>query len=538
MIRRLAGRLHIHEIGCDVAVAVPQKPDGRFTMKKSLSLVLLLLASGAVAGIPATAVMTLYQFNGPLDIPFYDIGDFQRFGASSPAGSLSQGTSLIPCLVIRNGKPLSDSSGTPYVGFQIVVDSRTATPTSAERFEQISAQRAGLTVANHHCDASVRHVIDVRRLYAMEKAPFFDRSAVSGQWKPPGSAHGELDIIIRAFHNSPNCENANRELIGRRTALQGAWSSFAVEHRVKWPGPLLERAKHLDYVMRTAIFEGHLDRGCNAYGSCERNIIALSIRNRGRNGCIGNQGCRSEGDFQGVASKVSQYNIWDELLTQTSGLTSCFLRDGLNAGPNGAYYSKLQTMYEQNLPDIQRILFGDDRDLTEIFPGNPLGELKSMRHYYHAPAMGKCFPNYDRIEYITGAVARRGDDFALLANTRIRVDKETKDGYLFRSFRVEPKDDRDVVEIVDNYPGFVVDGRKVELKSASPCPPYGIPRGCSFEEVGRYRTTPSWLNSGHPLELTCRIKDRGANCQAPVNPVTARVGGVCDTQMRPVAGIK
>jgi len=32
--------------------------------------------------------------------------------------------------------------------------------------------------------------------------------------------------------------------------------------------------------MRTAIYEGHLDRGCNAYGACERNIIALSIRNR------------------------------------------------------------------------------------------------------------------------------------------------------------------------------------------------------------------------------------------------------------------
>ena len=524
---------------CGGSLTITGKPDRRLTMKKSLSLAsLFLLASQAVAGIPATPVMILYQFNGALDIPYYDIDDFQRVGASSPAGSLSQGTSLIPCLVIRNGKPLSDSTGTPYVGFQIVVDSRTATPASTDRFKQVLAQRSGLTVANHHCDGSVRHVIDVRRLYAMEKGPFFDRPSGSGQRKPQHTEQGQLDAIIRAFHNSSDCENANRELTGRRTGLQRAWSSFTAAHRAKWPGPQIEQAKHLDYVMRTAIFEGHLDRGCNAYGSCERNIIALSIRNRGRSGCIGNQGCGMEGDFQGVSSKVSQYNIWDEFLTQTSGLTSCFLRDGLETGPNGAYYTKLQTMYEQNLPDIQRILFGDDRDLTAIFPGNSLAELKSLRHYYHAPAMGKCFPNHDRVEYITGAVARRGNDFALLANTRIRIDKETKDGYLFRSFRVEPKDDRDVVEIVDSYPGFAVDKRKVELKGGASCPPYGIPRGCPFDEVGRYRTTPSWLNSGRPLELTCRIKDRGANCQGPGNLVTARVGGVCDTQMRPVGGIK
>ena len=507
-------------------------------MKTPLFLALSLLAPLAVAGIPATPVMTLYQFNGALDVPYYDIDVFQRSGATTPAGSLSQGTSVIPCLVIRNGRPLTDSAGTPYVGFQVVVDSRTATPVSTERFKQTVAQRAALTVANHHCDDSVRHVIDVRRLYAMEKAPFFHRPADVGQGKSAGPVQGELDAIIRAFHNSPDCDHANRELIGRRDALQRAWSGFSASKQTVWPPRQLERAKHLDYVMRTAIFEGHLDRGCNAYGGCERNIIALSIRNRGREGCISAQGCSREGDFQGVASKVSQYNIWDELLTQTSGLTACFLRDGLNAGPQGAYYTKLQMMYEQNLRDIERILFGEDRDLTELFPGNSLAELKSLRHYYHAPAMGKCFPNHDRIEYISGAVARRNDDFALLANTRIRVDKESKDGYLFRSFLVKAGEDRDEVQILDNYSGFVVDGRKIDLKKTISCPPYGIPRGCSFTEVGRYRTTPSWLNSGRPVELTCRIKDRGANCQKSGNLVTAKVGGICDTQMRPVAGIR
>jgi hypothetical protein len=507
-------------------------------MKKTLFLVLLLIVSAAWAGIPATPVMTLYRFNGALDVPYYDIDDFQRNGSTSPAGSLAQGTSLIPCLVIRDGKPLTDSSGTPYVGFQIVVDSRTATPSSTEQFKQAVNQRKHLTVDNHHCDGSVRYVMDVRRLYAMEKPPFFDLPASAGTNQSNGRPQGDLDSIVRAFHNSPYCADANRELIGRRSALQGAWERFIQSHGHEWPSGALDRAKHLDITMRTAIFEGHLDRGCNAYGGCERNIIALSIRNRGREGCRAGQGCSGEGDFLGVSSTVSQYNIWDEFLTQTSGLTSCFLREGLNTGARGDYYAKLQAMYEQSLPGVQRILFGDDQDLIEMFPGNSLADLKSLRHYYHAPAMGKCFPNHDRVEYITGAVARRGNDFALLANTRIRVDEKVDDGYRFRSFLFEAKDDRDEVEIVDRYPGFVVDERKIEFRARSACPPYGVPRGCQFAEVGRYRTTPSWLNAGRPLELTCVIKDRGAKCQEPGNLVTTRVGGVCDTQMRPVAGIR
>ncbi len=509
-------------------------------MKRQLFLLLLLLASRAWADIPATPVMTLYQFNGSLDVPYYDIGDFQRLEATSSAGSLSQGTSLIPCLVIRDGKPLTDRSGTPYVGFQIVVDARTATPSSTEQFRQAVNQRKTLTVDNHHCDGSVRHVIDARRLYALEKAPFFDPAASRGaDHAATGRPRGELDVIVRAFHNSPECGDVNRTLIGRRASLQQSWDRFIQAHRGDWPGNALDRAKHLDYTMRTAIFEGHLDRGCNAYGSCERNVIALSIRNRGRGGCRAGQGCSGEGDFVGVSSKVSQYNIWDEFLTQTSGLTSCFLREDLESGARGEYYARLQAMYEQNVPAVQRILFGDDQDLAEIFPRNSLADLKSVRHYYHAPAMGKCFPNHDRVEYLTGAVARRGNDFALLANTRILVDEKTDGGYRFRSFRFEAKDDRDAVEIVDRYPGFVVDERKIDLKAGGAgCPPYGIPPGCPFAEVGRYRTTPPWLRAGQPLELTCRIKDRGANCQGPDTLVTARVGGVCDTQMRPVAGIK
>ena len=506
-------------------------------MRISILFLSLLISSAVWAGIPATPVMTLYQFNAPLEIPYYDLETFHRSGPSTPAGTLTQGTSLIPCLIVRNGQALTDEKGTPYVGFQVVVDSRTANSSAVGRFQQALRQRSSMTVANHHCDSGVKMVIDLRKLYSLKKAPFFDPPpAPTG--KSPRPSQGELDEIVRAFHNSPQCELANRSLIGRRSALQRAWDRFAEANESHWPMPQVKRARHLDYVMRTALFEGHLDRGCNAYGSCERNVIALSIRNRGRESCLGRQGCRAEGDFEGVSSNVSQYNIWDEYLTQISGLTSCFLRDDLDGAPSGDLYRKIQGMYEQNLSSIQSIVFGGDRDLQAVFPGNTLADLKTLRHYYHAPAMGKCFPNHERIEYISGAVARNGSDFALLANTRIRVDQRTEGGYFFRDFRFEAKDERDEIDIVDSYQGFVVDERKIDLKKPRSCAPYGIPPGCRFETIGRYRTTPSWLSSGRPIELACNVKDRGMSCQGAGTPKTAKVGGMCDTQMRPVAGVR
>jgi hypothetical protein len=478
--------------------------------------------------------MTLYRFNGDPELPFYRVDEFQARGPASPAGTLAQGTSVIPCLVIRDGAPLTDSSGTPYVGFDVVVDARTATPDSTERFKRAVAERESLTLANHHCGAGVRHVIDPRNLYPLNKAPFFD-PAGSGGGKTQAAASGPRDEVVRAFHNSAQCADANRALMGRRAALDRAWNHFVAENRGRWPQETLLEGKHLDYVMRTAIYEGHLDRGCNAYGACERDIIALSIRNRGRETCSASLGCSAPGDFQGVSSKVSQYNIWDEYLTQISGLTACFLRRDL---ADRDYYQKIQGLYDQSHGDVERILFGSDQDLAEIFPNESLSALKSLRHYYHAPAMGKCFPGHDRVDYISAAAARKDGDFALIANRRIQAGDKVSGGYLFSDFVVKDEADRDLTQVVDRFPGFVIDARKVTLKSPSNCPPYGIPSGCRFDQIGRYRKTPSWLNAGTPLEISCRVRERGEQCQREARLTTTSVGGVCDKEMRPVGGVR
>jgi hypothetical protein len=380
-------------------------------------------------------------------------------------------------------------------------------------------------------------VIDVRNLYPMEKVPFFDpprvADAPSTKVAPHGASSGP-DAIVRAFHNSAECAAANVRLTGRRGALNSAWAGFERANSGRWPPDDLARARHLDFTLRTALFEGHLERGCNAYGACERNIVALSIRNRALERCFEREGCADRGDFEGVASAVSQYNIWDEYLTQISGLTACYLRDDLSAYPN---YAKLQAMYAQNVPDVQRILFGTDADLLELFQGAALDDVKKTAHYYHAPAMGKCFPQLEGIEYMSGAVARNGDDFALIANTRIQVGDKVGEDYRFRAFRFQETDERDIVDTRNDYPGFAIDGRKVSLIAATGCQPYGVPAGCSRSDIGRYRKTPSWLNAGKPLGLTCTIADQSESCVAPKKLVTVQVGGSCDTQMRPVSGV-
>ena len=498
-----------------------------------LLLAAVSLATTAAAGIPATPVMTVYRFNGPLDVPTYDAAGFATRGTDAVAGALAQGSSVVPCLVVRDGEPLTDASGTPFVGFEVVVDAQRATPDATQRFRDASARRKDLTVRNHHCPPGVDRVIDVRSLAVMDKAPFFDPPRGEASDDDAVAARSELDRVVRAFHASRACASVQGRLTGRRAALDEAWDAFAREQGGRFGADTLERARNLDYVMRTAIYEGHLDRGCSAYGACERAVIALSIANRGRS-CARGQGCRAPGDFEGVASAVSQYNIWDEVLLQITGIASCFLRPDL---ARDAKYAKLQAMYDQSRGDAERILYGDGSALASVFPGSDASGLASLKHYYHPPAMGKCFPDEPRVEYMSGAVARRGGDFALIAGTRVEVGEKRGDGYEFRDVALEENGDRDILKIEDLHPGFLIDGRKVTLKASSSCRPWGTPPGCSRGAVGRWRKVPSWLSSGRPLEITCRVRARDESCTADAQVASVVLGGPCDVAMQPVAGV-
>jgi len=504
----------------------------RLSFAGLLGSLLLGLSPVAAAAVPATPLMTLYKFNGPVEIPYFEIG------ASAPgrqAGSLPQGTSVIPCLVIRNGRALTDAKGTPYVGFEVVVNpAKDAGRSATRKFEQVFAERESMQVQNHHCAGNVRHVLNVRNLYVLNKPPFFDPPGRGDPAAAERQGVSELDKIVRAFHNSPDCAQVDASALGRRARLERAWDRFIDKHKGRWEGTTLARAKHLDYSMRTAIYEGHLDRGCSAYGACERNVVVLSIRNRGVGQCLKRQGCKFPGDFQGIASDVSQYNIWDAYLTQISGLTSCYLRTDLAKRSD---YDRIQAMYSQNVGDAEAILYGGTPALATVFPGTSLSELTELRHYYHPPAMGKCFPQHERIEYMSGAVAERGSDHVLIANTRIQVGDRVGSGYRFKEFRFDQEPAGDRVRIEDNYSGFVVDGRKVRLGGGGGCTAYGVSSGCRFSNIGRYRRTPSWLTAGKPLAINCRIEDRGESCRGSGRERQITVGGSCDIDMMPVSRV-
>jgi hypothetical protein len=505
---------------------------GRWLLAALVTAAALPAPGDALAAVPATPVMTIYKFNGPLEVPYY------RIGASGPgarAGTLTQGTSVIPCLVVRNGRALTDAKGTPYVGFEVVVDPRKARDDSATRtFERTFAARASKTVDNHHCGPEVRHVLNVRNLYVLQKPPFFDPAGRGDAKAAERQGKSTLDKIVRVFHNSRACAAVNESLLGRRAGLERAWDRFIAANDQRWDKTTLARAKHLDYAMRTAIYEGHLDRGCSAYGACERNVVVLSIRNRAVGQCLKWQGCRFPGDFQGVSSDVSQYNIWDAYLTQISGLTACYLRTDL---AERDHYDRVQAMYAQSVGDAEAILYGGAAALTRVFPDTSPSELAELRHYYHPPAMGKCFPQHERVEYMSGAVAEKGPDHVLIANTRIEVGERVGSGYRFKEFRFDQEDAGDRIRVEDNYPGFIVDGRKVSLGGGSGCTAYGVSHGCRFSNIGRYRRTPSWLTAGKPLALTCSIEDTGASCRGNGKTRRVTVGGACDVDMMPVSRV-
>lgn len=486
----------------------------------------------ATAAIPATRLLTVYQFNGSLDVPYYDIDRFLKHGPTRPAGGLAQGSAVIPCVVVRHGKPVTDAGGTPFVGFEVVVDAKQATPEDAERFTAVATRRKSLTVDHHHCPPNIRYVLDARKLHDLGKPPRFEPPRI--ETKAANTSVGTLDAIVRDFHASSFCAEANRKLTRRKAALERAWTRFTEARAARWPEAALRRARQLDFVLRTAIFEGHLERGCNAYGACERNTIVLSIRNRAVERCLRGQGCRRDGDFEGVATAVSQYNIWDEYLTQSSALTACYLRPDLRQHPT---YGKLQAMYAQSRGDAERILFGDEDTLRATFPGNSLSALRQLRHYYHPPAMGKCFPDHPRLEYISAAIARRAGTFALIVNTRVEVGPRQGDGYRFRQAEIRSQGERDSVRSADLYPGFTIDKRKITLRGSSGCTPHGTSSRCRHADGARHRRVPAWLASGTPLTLTCSVRDRGASCTEEPRLRSAEVGGLCDKEMQPVAGV-
>jgi hypothetical protein len=503
---------------------------------RGLAFILVGLCAEAAWAVPAAPIMTPYRFNTRRATPYYSTVSVMSQKTPKRVGVIEQGTPLVPCVPLVNGQALHSSSGTPYVGFSVLLDIKKATAQSLELLGKRRLEQSRLQVLNHHCPALPKHVLKLKTLILAKSALVIEPplSDLPSKKKVLLGKTSALEDVVRAFHASSQCVMAQSSLLDRRLSLKSAWSSFAKAHAAVVDKAKMSRARSLDMVLRTSLFEGHLDRGCSAYGACERNIIALSIRNRALGRCAAWQGCREKGDFEGVATSISQYNIWDIYPTQVSSLTGCFLRKELSRDP---HYAKLQNMAAQSLGDLEAILFGDETRIAGLFPDNAMRQLKRLRHYYHPPAMGKCFPQHPRVEYISGAVARSGSNYVLIGNSRVSIGLKKTQGYLFKSFKWKSQARDDKIEIVDDFPTFYLDPSDVSLRQSRACTPYGVLPGCKFESIGRYRKPPYWAKSGKTLRLKCRVNSADASCAAPMTLSEVEVGGVCDVDMQPISGV-
>jgi hypothetical protein len=60
-----------------------------------------------------------------------------------------------------------------------------------------------MTVPNHHCDGSVKYVVNIRDFFPLEKAPFFDPRLAGDSFFTPGAVRIPLEIYKFIFHSLP-----------------------------------------------------------------------------------------------------------------------------------------------------------------------------------------------------------------------------------------------------------------------------------------------------------------------------------------------
>ena len=377
---------------------------------------LALSLSPAAAEIPATPVMSLYQFNGAREVPYYAVDDFRAQWPGRPAGTLAQGTSLIPCLVIRDGEPLTDAKGTPYVGFELVVDARKATgqrtrmPSSAPSPGARGSWYAIITAARR-CSTSSTCASSMpwRRRHSST------RPEAGGRQE---AGKGGLDAIVRAFHNSSQCADANRSLLGRRGGPGVGLGGFSSDQsrrlvRGDWPGPRGSTTRCAPPCSRVTWSAAATPMGPASATS----LPCPSAIAPGR-AAPARQGCRRNGDFQGVSSNVSQYNIWDEYLTGISGLTSCYpaRRPGRRALLRQAPgHVRPEPAGRGGHPVRQRR--GPARGSS---PGRRSRTSRICATTTMPRPWASAFPTTTGSSSSPGPWPRKGGDFALIANTRIQ----------------------------------------------------------------------------------------------------------------------
>lgn len=156
--------------------------------------------------------------------------------------------------------------------------------------------------------------------------------------------------------------------------------------------------------------------------ACERDIMTLTIRNRGlaKRECaspetrkklekLNPNACKYFGDFAYRATNPKQYNIWDPRWT-SKYITSCFLKNGLEDGglsnlPEDEKWTLMRSIrqFKLTLETSARLLYGAENSLHNYFrydrdiDPTDSAVIKNMKHYIHPLGMPLCkFGRFDQ----------------------------------------------------------------------------------------------------------------------------------------------
>ncbi|MCO5143434.1 MAG: hypothetical protein M9962_10135 [Oligoflexia bacterium] len=229
-----------------------------------------------------------------------------------------------------------------------------------------------------------------------------------------------LDQALRQFHSTMcTVEGVSKD------ALLKKWQKFIESKESADAKQIAKNAQHVDIVARTIMGEAQTES--HLYDpnsiqilknkifhpmavSCQRDIIALSIRNRAMTNQFSAYGHRYLGDFTGAASTGSQYNAWfDNLVPHASyRITSCFYSANEKYLKSRFSRDKSYKTYQQRYQSLIKrlpLIFGiekqenkaaseDNRYLNKLFLANRGSKqnnsadinaniVASFRHYYH-----------------------------------------------------------------------------------------------------------------------------------------------------------
>jgi len=237
-----------------------------------------------------------------------------------------------------------------------------------------------------------------------------------------------IDLALRQFHNSICTSPGDQKQL-----LLEKWNAFIDSKTTARSRQVAINAYHVDIVARTILGERqtkkHLydqnqiqklikqwtleESGHKPFHpgmvQCQKDIIALSIRNRAFSDFPKSYYVSEDGDFAGAASAESQYHLWKDEILRKRGylLTSCLYNQSesyraLKVKTLGGHYPDEQKEYSHLAHRIPRVLGmegdegqkapGDGGYLSEIFQADPndqmteeerLSRLTNFRHYYH-----------------------------------------------------------------------------------------------------------------------------------------------------------